>query len=302
MQKKVEYLEIEKDISGQRLDNFLITYLKGVPRSRIYSMIRKGEIRIDGSRKKAFYKISQGDKIRIPPIRVSNKKESFIPGRIIELIKNSIIHETQDYLAIDKPHGIASHGGSGVSIGIIEAIRNFGKDYRNSKLIHRLDKDTSGCQIIAKNNKFLRECNKYLRERKVKKTYRAIVFGKWKEDGTYKTNVLKNQNKGDEYLFREDIKGKEAISSFKALKITRNLSLIECQLITGRTHQLRVQLSSLGFPIIGDKKYGNYSQGSFRFPVKRMFLHSSKIHIKDLNLSIKSKESEEFKKMMKNDE
>tara|TARA_B100000941_G_C28505236_1_gene556898 strand:+ start:2410 stop:3318 length:909 start_codon:yes stop_codon:yes gene_type:complete len=302
LQKKVEYLEIEKDISGQRLDNFLITYLKGVPRSRIYSMIRKGEIRIDGSRKKAFYKISQGDKIRIPPIRVSNKKESFIPGRIIELIKNSIIHETQDYLAIDKPHGIASHGGSGVSIGIIEAIRNFGKDYRNSKLIHRLDKDTSGCQIIAKNNKFLRECNKYLRERKVKKTYRAIVFGKWKEDGTYKTNVLKNQNKGDEYLFREDIKGKEAISSFKALKITRNLSLIECQLITGRTHQLRVQLSSLGFPIIGDKKYGNYSQGSFRFPVKRMFLHSSKIHIKDLNLSIKSKESEEFKKMMKNDE
>tara|TARA_B100001029_G_scaffold177268_1_gene181644 strand:+ start:1999 stop:2907 length:909 start_codon:yes stop_codon:yes gene_type:complete len=302
LQKKVEYLEIEKDISGQRLDNFLITYLKGVPRSRIYSMIRKGEIRVDGSRKKAFYKISQGDKIRIPPIRVSNKKESFIPGRIIELIKNSIIHETQDYLAIDKPHGIASHGGSGVSIGIIEAIRNFGKDYRNSKLIHRLDKDTSGCQIIAKNNKFLRECNKYLRERKVKKTYRAIVFGKWKEDGTYKTNVLKKQNKGDEYLFREDIKGKEAISSFKALKITRNLSLIECQLITGRTHQLRVQLSSLGFPIIGDKKYGNYSQGSFRFPVKRMFLHSSKIHIKDLNLSIKSKESEEFKKMMKNDE
>ena len=302
MQKKVEYLEIEKDISGQRLDNFLITYLKGVPRSRIYSMIRKGEIRVGGSRKKAFYKISQGDKIRIPPIRVSNKKESFIPGRIIELIKNSIIHETQDYLAIDKPHGIASHGGSGVSIGIIEAIRNFGKDYRNSKLIHRLDKDTSGCQIIAKNNKFLRECNKYLRERKVKKTYRAIVFGKWKEDGTYKTNVLKNQNKGDEYLSKEDIKGKEAISNFKALKVTNNLSLIECKLITGRTHQLRVQLSSLGFPILGDKKYGYNSLNSLKFPIKRMFLHSSKIDIKDLNLIIECQESEEFKKMMKNDE
>ncbi len=302
MQKKVEYLEIEKDVSGQRLDNFLITYLKGVPRSRIYSMIRKGEIRVDGSRKKAFYKILEGNKIRIPPLRVADKTESFIPERIIELIKSSIIYETKDYLAIDKPYGLASHGGSGVSIGIIEAIRNFGKEYRDSKLIHRLDKDTTGCQIIAKNNKFLRECNKYLRERRVNKTYIAIVFGKWKENRAYKSNILKNRNKGGEYISREDDKGKEAISNFRALSITNNLSLVECQLITGRTHQLRVQLSSLGFPIVGDKKYGDYSKSSFKHPVKRMFLHSSKIDIKDLNILIESREPEEFKKMMKNDE
>jgi len=176
---EVKKIQINENLSGQRLDNFLITELKGVPKSKIYSIIRKGEIRVNSKRKRPSYKLNEGDEIRIPPIRTTNKENSFVPSKIISLLKESVIYENEDFIAINKPPGIASHGGSRISIGVIEAIRNFGKEYRDAKLIHRLDKDTSGCQIIAKNNKFLRHCNSLISERKVKKTYQVSLIMKF---------------------------------------------------------------------------------------------------------------------------
>ena len=254
---EVKKIIINENISGQRLDNFLLNHLKGVPKSKIYSIIRKGEIRVNSKRKKPSYKLAIDDEVRVPPIKTSSKENQFVPSNIIALLRDSIVEENDDYIALNKPDGIASHGGSGISIGVIETIRNFGKSYRDAKLVHRLDKDTSGCQVIAKNNKFLRNCNKLISERKVKKTYQAIVHGNWiHKDGIYEINIEKNMLIGKERMVRISDGGKIAKTFFKVIESSKHFSLIQCELITGRTHQLRVHLSELGFPIVGDKKYG----------------------------------------------
>jgi len=302
---EVKKIIINENISGQRLDNFLLNQLKGVPKSKVYSIIRKGEIRINSKRKKPSYKLVIGDEVRVPPIKTSSKENQFVPTNIIALLRDSIIEENDDYIALNKPVGFASHGGSGISIGVIETIRNFGKSYRDAKLVHRLDKDTSGCQIVAKNNKFLRHCNKLISERKVKKTYQAIVHGNWiHKDGIYEINIEKNMLIGKERMVRILEGGKIAKTFFKVIESSKHFSLIQCELITGRTHQLRVHLSELGFPIVGDKKYG--IKGN-KFPKvsghkKRMYLHANSFISKDLNIYIKVKSPKEFKKILKNDE
>ena len=302
---EVKKLIINENVSGQRLDNFLLNQLKGVPKSKIYSIIRKGEIRINSKRKKPSYKLAIGDEVRVPPIKTSSKENQFVPTNLIALIKDAIVEEYDDYIALNKPEGIASHGGSGISIGVIETIRNFGKSYRDAKLVHRLDKDTSGCQVIAKNNKFLRNCNKLISERKVKKTYQAIVHGNWiHKDGIYEINIEKNMLIGKERMVRISDGGKIAKTFFKVIESSKHFSLIQCELITGRTHQLRVHLSELGFPIVGDKKYGIKEN---KFPIssghkKRMYLHANSFISKDLNIHIKVKPPKEFKKILKNDE
>ena len=302
---EVKKIPINDDLSGQRLDNFLITELKGVPKSKIYSIIRKGEVRVNSKRKKPSYKLNEGDEIRIPPIRITNKENHFVPSKIISLLKESIILENEDFIAINKPSGIASHGGSRISIGVIEAIRNFGKDYRDAKLIHRLDKDTSGCQIIAKNNKFLRHCNRLISERKVKKTYQAVVEGKWTiREGLYEINLEKNFLRGNERMVKINESGKIAKTILEVIKKRDKFSLMKCELITGRTHQLRVQLSSLGYPIIGDVKYGkkNIKKAEISQAKNRMYLHADSFISKELDIKIFADVPEEFKKILKNDE
>ena len=302
---EVKKIIIDENISGQRLDNFLLNQLKGVPKSKIYSIIRKGEIRINSKRKKPSYKLINGDELRIPPIKTSKRENQFVPTNVIALIKDAIVEENDDYIALNKPEGIASHGGSRISIGVIETIRNFGKSYRDAKLVHRLDKDTSGCQVIAKNNKFLRTCNKLIMERKVKKTYEAIVHGNWiHKDGIYEINIEKNTLIGKERMVRISKGGKIAKTFFKVIESSKHFSLIQCELITGRTHQLRVHLSELGFPILGDKKYGikenRFSKGLGH--KKRMYLHANSFISKDLNIHLNIKPPKEFKKILKNDE
>ncbi|MAH76566.1 MAG: 23S rRNA pseudouridine(955/2504/2580) synthase [Gammaproteobacteria bacterium] len=302
---EVKKIIIDENISGQRLDNFLMNQLKGVPKSKVYSIIRKGEIRINSKRKKPSYKLINGDELRIPPIKVSKRENQFVSTNVIALIKDAIVEENDDYIALNKPVGIASHGGSGISIGVIETIRNFGKAYRDTKLVHRLDKDTSGCQIIAKNNKFLRRCNKLILERKIKKTYQSIVHGNWShKDGIYEINIEKNMLIGKERMVRISDGGKIAKTFFKAIESSKHFSLIQCELITGRTHQLRVHLSDLGFPIVGDKKYGikeNKLPKDLDYK-KRMYLHANSFISKDLNIHLNVKPPEEFKKILKNDE
>ncbi len=302
---EVKKITIDENISGQRLDNFLFNQLKGVPKSKIYSIIRKGEIRINSSRKKPSYKLVSGDQVRVPPIKVSTRENKFVPTNIIALLRDSIVEENDDYIVLNKPEGIASHGGSGISTGVIETIRNFGKAYRNAKLVHRLDKDTSGCQIIAKNNKFLRRCNKLISERKVKKTYQAIIHGKWTyEDGLFEMNIKKNILIGKERMVRISEGGKIAKTYFQVIESSNKYSLIQCELITGRTHQLRVHLSELGFPIVGDKKYGTKESNLPKHfdDRRRMYLHANSFISKDLNINVSVKSPKEFKKILKNDE
>ncbi len=302
---EVKKIIIDENVTGQRLDNFLLNDLKGVPKSKIYSIIRKGEIRVNSKRKKPSYKLVTGDEVRIPPIKTSIRENQFVPTNIISLLKDSIVEENDDYIAINKPEGIASHGGSGISIGVIETIRNFGKAYRDAKLVHRLDKDTSGCQIIAKNNKFLRRCNKLISERKIIKTYQAIVYGNWiHNDGLYEINIKKNMLFGKERMVKISEGGKIAKTFFQAIESSSHFSLIQCELVTGRTHQLRVHLSYLGFPIVGDNKYGLKDirlskDSSYK---KRMYLHANSFISKDLNIHLNVKSPKEFKKILKNDE
>lgn len=302
---KVKKISINGDIAGQRLDNFLINELKGVPKSKIYSIIRKGEIRINSKRKKPSYKLLYGDEIRIPPLKIKQKENNFIPSKIISFLKNAVIYENDDYIVLNKPEGIASHGGSGISVGVIEAVRNFGKSYRDAKLVHRLDKDTSGCQLIAKNNKFLRRCNYLISQRKVKKIYHAIVYGKWThKNGLYEISLKKNSLAGKERVVKVTKTGKIAKTFFKVITTSSNFSLVECELITGRTHQLRVHLSSMGHPIVGDKKYGNTDNKNLNnFNLEnRMYLHAYSFIAEDLDIEFNANPSTEFKKMLKNDE
>ena len=302
---EVKKIIIDENVVGQRLDNFLLNYFKGVPKSKIYSIIRKGEIRINSKRKKPSYKLFNRDEIRIPPVKTIKKESQFVPARIISLLKEAIVEENDDYIAINKPEGIASHGGSGISIGVIETIRNFGKAYREAKLVHRLDKDTSGCQVIAKNNKFLRRCNELISQRKVKKTYQAIVHGNWmSKNGFYEINIEKNLLIGKERMVKVSEGGKTAKTFFQALQSSNYFSLIQCELVTGRTHQLRVHLSELGHPIVGDNKYGtkeNKLSKDLNYK-KRMYLHACSFTSEELNMHLNIKPSNEFKKILKNDE
>ena len=302
VRNKVQKITINKDYSGQRLDNFLLNYLKGVPKSKIYSIIRKGEVRVNSSRKQVFYKIKENDLIRIPPLQIENKENIKAPFELIDVLKRSIIFEDDNCLVINKPFGIASHGGSGISFGLIEAIRNFGPRYRDCKLVHRLDKNTSGCQLVSKNQSFLRKCNNLIREKKIIKKYIALVHGNWPENLNLIENKLtKNIGVSGERLVKDSSDGKNSITKFKLLVKNNFFSKLSCNLVTGRTHQIRVHTSHRDFPIVGDYKYGDRHKDKkfLHQDLKRMYLHSKSIEIKDLNLKVISNEPKEFKKLIK---
>ena len=250
-----------------------------------------------------MYKISEGDEIRIPPLNIDEKKELFIPENFIKLLKERIVYENQNYLIINKPSGVASHGGSGIKLGLIESVRNFGKLYRDCKLIHRLDKDTSGCQIIAKKQSFLRKCNEEIRLGRSYKEYIAIVNGRWPNTKTkVKSSILKTKIKSGEHKVISSSFGKESITNFEVLSLSRNYSKLRCELVTGRTHQIRVHVSQEGYPIVGDSKYGCRAIKNEQKKIKKLYLHSHMLKIPDLGVSFKVEEPEDFDILLKNDE
>jgi 23S rRNA pseudouridine955/2504/2580 synthase len=302
MLEKVQKIEIKESHEGQRLDNFLINLLKGVPKSKIYSIIRKGEVRVNSSRKQARYKLIKADLIRVPPIRLTPSKEKFAPKDMIDLLKESIIFEDKNYIAINKPKGIASHGGSGISIGLIEAVRNFGPEYRDCKLVHRLDRSTSGCQIISKKQQFLKQCNELIRNGRANKSYIAIVKGSWPDN---KKRIVSNLSKdilvSGERMVKETADGKNSITEFKIIEKSNLFTKLSCNLITGRTHQIRVHTSNFGFPIVGDDKYGDRETNKSlnKIGLDRMYLHSKSFKISELEINLESEEPKEFKKLIK---
>ncbi|HEY0722147.1 MAG TPA: 23S rRNA pseudouridine(955/2504/2580) synthase RluC [Gammaproteobacteria bacterium] len=281
-QNSVTELRIEEDSAGQRIDNFLVKSLKGVPKSRIYRILRTGEVRVNRGRIKPDYRLQQGDTVRIPPIRVSEQAPPARPGeRIQRLIEASILYEDKGFLVINKPSGLAVHGGSGVSFGVIEGLRAMRPEAHFLELAHRLDRDTSGVLVLCKKRSALRAFQEQLRENQTDKKYLALVRGKWKGGARRVSAALrKNVLSSGERVVRVADDGKESLSIFEPVAIFGNLaSLVRVSLITGRTHQVRVHANHIGHPIAGDEKYGDeaFNRQMSELGLKRLFLHAEEL-------------------------
>ncbi|MDD1618125.1 MAG: 23S rRNA pseudouridine(955/2504/2580) synthase RluC [Methylococcaceae bacterium] len=276
---QVVYVEITEDNSDQRLDNFLITRLKGVPKSHIYRIVRKGEVRVNKGRVDVKYRLVTGDIVRIPPIRVAERsEESYVPQGLQAALQQGILFEDEGFLIVNKPAGFAVHGGSGVSSGIIEGLRLIRPEAHFLELVHRLDKDTSGCLLIAKKRSALRKLQELFRNSQIQKTYQALLSGQWIRKKLLVTApLLKNTSKGGERVVVISQSGKAAETLFTRLKLFRNATLVEASPKTGRTHQIRVHAASLGHPIVGDERYGvdDVNKVFKNKGYKRMFLHAN---------------------------
>ncbi len=279
----VYFVEIFADQAGQRLDNFLVTLLKGVPKSRIYRMVRKGEVRVNKGRSKPDYRLQGGDQVRIPPVRQGEPAEAVRPStKVFELLEESVIYEDKSLLVINKPSGIAVHGGSGLNYGVIEALRALRPTAPFLELVHRLDRPTSGCLMIAKKRSFLRTVHALLREGAVDKRYLALVKGRWRGgERTVRAALEKNTLQSGERMVRVSEEGKQAASVFKPHTVYADTSLMEVKLLSGRTHQIRVHAAYSEHPIAGDDKYGDnvFNQRLHGLGLKRLFLHAHSLQL-----------------------
>lgn len=278
------FVEIGEDRAGQRLDNFLLAELGRPPKSVIYKMIRKGEVRINKGRCKPDNKLMAGDIIRIPPFSVpESDAPAAIGQRLLDVIKDSIIYDCPDFMIINKPSGLAVHGGSGLSFGLIEALRQIFPDNKQMELVHRLDRDTSGCIVVAKKRSALREFHRMLREGEMDKRYWALVEGRWpNRKKMVNAPLKKNELRSGERVVRVTADGKESLTEFAVLRRFTHCTLIEAKPITGRTHQIRVHAQYAGHPLIGDDKYGT-DEANQLFKAQgigRLFLHAQALSFK----------------------
>ncbi len=276
----VRYIEITREEDGQRLDNYLIRILKGVPKSHIYRIIRGGEVRVNKKRAAVSSRLVPGDMVRIPPIRMTADKEIHVGTKLSERLIKSIIHEDNNLIVINKPAGIAVHGGSGLSLGVIEAMRNIRTDLSYLELVHRLDKDTSGCLLLAKKRSVLRSIQALLEARTVEKTYWALLCHPWhgKKEITIDVALVKSTLKSGERVVRVSEDGKKSQTLFKLLENYKETCLVEARPRTGRTHQIRVHSASFGQPIVGDEKYGGNDLILENIVTKnRLYLHARAI-------------------------
>ncbi len=284
-------LTVDEASDGQRIDNFLAKTLKGVPKSHIYRILRSGEVRVNKGRIDASYKLVLNDVVRVPPIRVATAEIAVTNAPATPVLQSTVIFEDDAMLVIDKPAGFAVHGGSGVSRGVIEQLRLERPKAKFLELVHRLDRETSGVLMLAKKRTALVALHEMIRNNQTDKRYLMLVAGEWKEkkkrvtldlqkyvlpNGERRVNVVTDKSK-DKY---DEAQHSETIFYLKQSFV--GFSLLEAQLVTGRTHQLRVQLAHLGFPILGDDKYGDFALNKTlaKQGLKRMFLHSSETKLK----------------------
>ncbi|MFZ0219799.1 MAG: 23S rRNA pseudouridine(955/2504/2580) synthase RluC [Candidatus Aquirickettsiella sp.] len=276
----IQYLTVTIDHSGQRLDNFLMSRLKGLPKSRLYRIIRKGELRINKKRVKPDHRLQEGDIIRIPPLRLAPPIKNILNKKLAILLEEAIIFEDKHFLALNKPSGIAVHGGSGINLGIIEALRLLRPQAKFLELVHRLDRDTSGCLLVAKKSSVLKELHELLRSNKIKKTYIALVAGHWpKSLLNIDAPLHKNQLQSGERIVCVQNDGKSSLTKFSAQQYFAEFTLVTAIPITGRTHQIRVHAQFAKHSIIGDEKYGDKEANKKmrQLGCKRLFLHASQL-------------------------
>ena len=280
----VRLVTISEDEAGQRIDNFLATRLKGVPRSRLYRLLRKGEVRVNKGRVRPTYRLRPGDVVRIPPVRMSVGSAPAPSASTREFLTGRILHEDRRLLVLDKPAGMAVHGGSGLSFGVIEVLRAARPDCHYLELVHRIDRDTSGCLLIAKRRSYLRALHTLLREGRMEKQYLALVRGQWQLGKVLlEDRVSTHQRRDGERHVELDDEGKVAASRFRPVQTWPRATLMEVSLLTGRTHQIRVQAAAAGHPLAADEKYGDpvFNRQMARLGLKRMFLHAHALGFED---------------------
>jgi 23S rRNA pseudouridine955/2504/2580 synthase len=280
--KSVSRHQIGEDAGGQRIDNYLVKLLKGVPKSHVYRILRSGEVRVNGGRAKPDYRIATGDELRIPPVRVAERPVRAAPP-VSDELEQAVLFEDEHLLALNKPAGLAVHGGSGVSFGVIEQLRGQRPNARFFELVHRLDRDTSGVLLVAKKRSALTAMHTQLREGQVKKFYLALVKGVWRnQKQAVRLNLHKYLLASGERRVAVNDDGQESHTVFELKQAFREYSLLRAELKTGRTHQIRVHLAHLGFPIVGDDKYGDFELNKVlaRNGFKRMFLHAASVGVK----------------------
>ncbi|MCW8925483.1 MAG: RluA family pseudouridine synthase [Xanthomonadales bacterium] len=274
----VSHVEVPEDRAGQRLDNFLSARLKGLPRSVIYRIIRTGQVRVNGGRAKPATRLEGGDRVRIPPVAVREGKPGQVPPAVLKLLSEAICFEKHGVLVLDKPAGMAVHGGSGLGWGVIDAVRTM-RPGMSVDLVHRLDRETSGCLLLALDRETLRELHEQLATDRIEKRYLCLLDGQLKEDLVEVHEPIGQFQRGGERFMRVDPAGKPAFTTFRLLQPYGDYSFVEATLHTGRTHQIRVHAAHLDLPLVGDKRYSPAARQNFWADksCKRMFLHAHQL-------------------------
>ncbi len=280
---RVRKIRIDQELAGQRIDNFLRRELPGVPKGRLYRLLRRGEVRVNGGRIRAEYRLRDGDEVRVPPARIRAAGEP--PGtRWAAGILDRVLYEDKRLLVVDKPAGIAVHGGSGISHGIIEALRHARPELRDLSLVHRLDRETSGCLVLAKRRSALRELHARFREGQVEKNYLGLAIGDWQlgEQLIDAPLLVQHRKNGERHVVVSDA-GKPAQTRVSLSRTFGQYSLLQCSPLTGRTHQIRVHLQHVGYPLLGDDRYGDEAENrrARQCGLLRLFLHAQSIAFAD---------------------
>jgi 23S rRNA pseudouridine955/2504/2580 synthase len=284
----VQYVEAGEGDAGQRLDNFLVRTLKGVPRTHVYRLLRKGEVRVNSKRARPEQRLAAGDRIRLPPVRRPEPGEAGGEARapsasLQKLVTEAIVYEDPDLLVVNKPAGVAVHGGSGTSHGVIEVLRAVRPDAKELDLVHRLDRDTSGCLVVAKRRAALRDLHAQFREGRAEKRYLALVCGKWDlGQKRIELPLATGERRGGERHVAVRSHGQMAVSTFRPVQFFGTAAtLMEVEIGTGKTHQIRVHAAYAGHPVAGDDKYGDRERNEElrRYGVERMFLHAASIGV-----------------------
>ena len=278
-----ENISVRPEQAGRRIDNFLLAHLKTIPKSRIYQMLRRGEVRANGGRIKPDYRLQPGDEIRIPPVFEQPRSDpGKPPERLVKTIRSRVIYEDERVVVVNKPPGLVVHAGSGSAFGVIELLRELYRPEQTLHLVHRLDKQTSGCLLLAKDMIVLRRVNLALKNGEVKKEYDALLQGRLrKKNIRVNTPLQRHRNRHGEGQVRTDESGKSAMSGFSTVRVFRNATRVKVSTATGRTHQIRVHAASVGHPLAGDGKYGDreFNREMRKVGLKRMFLHAAKLSV-----------------------
>jgi 23S rRNA pseudouridine955/2504/2580 synthase len=278
--RSATYRNIDAESAGQRIDNFLLSHLKGVPRSHVYRLVRSGQVRVNSGRVAPSYRLQDGDRVRIPPVRARDREPVTLDTAELQWLERRIVFEDDRLMVVDKPAGLAVHGGASISLGCIEALRVLRPDQRTLELVHRLDRATSGCLLVAKRRSALRELHALLRENRVDKHYLALVRGHWPARRKRVELPLVAHRRDHEARVRVAPDGRSAVSHFRVLERFGKLAtLVDVAIETGRTHQIRVHAAESGHPIAGDERYGDEAFDRLLEPygLARMFLHASSV-------------------------